>query len=156
MGRQTQLPDAREGVVAVNWLIAHLVGDYLLQNDWLANHKKGRLLPPRYDDFGSHDEWWSAEKAWSTGMIACFIHATLYTAAVAAFTWWPAWAIAAVFVTHFIQDRTAIVSWWMKTIGQKNFAQPPLAPWSVIVVDNVWHLLVLFLISRAVALGDAA
>jgi hypothetical protein len=36
--------------------------------------------------------------------------------------------------------------------GQRAFATGPLSPWSVIVVDNTIHLLVLYLIG-CVALG---
>src|SRR5690606_35528566 len=90
-------------------------------------------------------------RAWLVGTIACLVHVTLYTLAVFAFTGWPAWALAVVAVTHFIQDRTSIIAWWMRFNGQSAFMQPPLAPWSFIVVDNVWHLVTLHLLSLAVA-----
>lgn len=109
----------------MNWLIAHLIGDYLIQNDWMAQNKKERTLP-------------------------CLVHVSLYTTAVFALTLWPWWAMAIVFVTHFIQDRTKIITWWMAKIGQRGFANPPLGPWSIIVVDNVWHLVVLFALSKIV------
>ncbi len=110
----------------MNWLVAHLVGDYLLQNDWMALNKKLMTFP-------------------------CVVHCSAYTAAVASCTWWPWWALLAVFVTHFIQDRTQIIRWWMNLIGQEKFAGPPLGPWSIIVVDNVWHIVVLFGLSKLVA-----
>ena len=110
----------------MNWLIAHLVGDYLLQNDWMAIGKKKSSLP-------------------------CFVHVALYTATVALFTRWPWWALAIVAATHFAQDRADLVLRWMRLAGQRRFSEPPLAPWSVIVVDNVWHLVVLFGLSVAVA-----
>lgn len=110
----------------MDWLIGHLVGDYLLQNDWMAVNKKYRTLP-------------------------CLVHVSLYTAAVGLFTWWPWWALIVVAVTHFIQDRTRIVLLWMRFMRQEGFAQPPYAPWSVIVVDNVWHLVVLYMLDRLVA-----
>lgn len=106
----------------MNFLMAHLVGDYLAQNDWMALNKKQRSWP-------------------------CLVHVTIYTAFVWLFTQWAWPAIAVVFVTHFIQDRTGIVKFWMLNIGQSKFADPPLAPWSIIVVDNVMHLVVLYLLS---------
>jgi hypothetical protein len=33
------------------------------------------------------------------------------------------------------------------SVGQKEFSKPPMAPWSMIVVDNTWHLVVLWAIS---------
>lgn len=106
----------------MNYLVGHLIGDYLLQNDWMAQNKKQRTFP-------------------------CFVHCSAYTAAIALLTLWPWWALAIVFVAHFIQDRTQVIRWWMNTIGQEKFADPPLGPWSIIVVDNVWHIVVLYGIS---------
>lgn len=106
----------------MNWLMAHLVGDYLWQNDWMAQNKKKATLP-------------------------CLVHCALYTSAIAMFTFRDGWGLAAwaaVFAMHFVQDRTKIVNWLMQMVGQREFAKPPLAPWSIIVVDNTLHLLVLY------------
>lgn len=110
----------------MSYLIGHLIGDYLLQNDWMAQNKKRATWP-------------------------CLVHVALYTIAVAACTGWPWWALAVVAVTHFIQDRTSIIAWWMRVNGQENFAKPPLGPWSIIIVDNVWHLVTLYTLSLIVA-----
>jgi len=106
----------------MNWFMAHLVGDYMLQNDWMAQNKKKATLP-------------------------CFVHCLLYTISVAIFTIQSDWGLrewSVVFIAHFIQDRTKIVNWYMQAFGQSDFAKPPLAPWSIIVVDNTLHLLVLY------------
>lgn len=105
----------------MHWFIAHLIGDYLWQNDWMAQNKKKRTLP-------------------------CLVHVALYTLAIFIFTSWPWWALVIVAVTHFIQDRTTIVNWYMRGIGQKSFAEN-MGPWSVIIVDNVFHLVLLFVLS---------
>lgn len=107
----------------MNWLIAHLIGDYLLQNDWMALNKKTRHLP-------------------------CLVHCTLYSLIVFALTLWPWWAIGMVFAAHYAQDHTNIVLRWMKFIGQKQFATGPCSPWSIIVVDNVLHLVLLYALER--------
>lgn len=106
----------------MNWLIAHLIGDYLLQNDWMALNKKQKSLH-------------------------CAVHVSIYTLCIWAFTSWPIWALLIVWITHFIQDRTQIINKYMEFIGQKRFAKEPLWPWSVIIVDNVWHLVVLYFLS---------
>lgn len=112
----------------MSYLIGHLVGDYLLQNDWQANGKK-------------------------QSSVICAVHCGLYTLAVWLFTGWPILALAIVFSLHFAQDRTGFVRWWMHVFGQDRFAGPPLGPWSIIVVDNVMHLVVLHLV--AVWLGGS-
>ena len=106
-------------------IVGHLVGDYLLQNDWMALNKKKHSLP-------------------------CAVHATLWTLAVCAFAgWWSLPAIAVLWITHFLQDRTGIILFWMTKINrQAEFTKPPSAPWSIMVVDNVWHIVVLWAVWR--------
>lgn len=118
----------------VGAIAGHLVGDYLLQTDWMASNKKKEHYP-------------------------CAVHCGLWTLAVLLFSGWmfqpmPAWQLCALimvlFFSHFIQDRTQIVAWWMKLKwkDQTQFMQPPLGPWSIIVVDNVWHIVVLWVVCR--------
>jgi hypothetical protein len=122
-------------------IVGHLVGDYLLQNDWMAQNKKKRDWP-------------------------CIIHCLIWTLCVMAFAgwfgwkdagyaseqyWFRGWAFAALFLTHYAQDRTQIVRVWMTQINrQPQFAEPPLAPWSLIVVDNVWHIVTIWAVWRFV------
>lgn len=136
-------------------LIGHLVGDYLLQNDWLALHKK-------------------------KSSIRCLIHCLIWTWSVMLFSgWWAPHCFTAsvtffvLLITHFIQDRTNIIAWWMDFIGQTEFKKsddlirqkcPPiengeplyflkvgLGPWSVIVVDNIWHIVTIWAVWRFIA-----
>jgi hypothetical protein len=104
-------------------IVGHLVGDYILQNDFLANGKKKSTL-------------------------ICALHCLLWTLAVVAFAgWWVWWIPIVLFITHFAQDRTTFVRWWMGKVGQNGFATH-LAPWSIIAVDNVMHIVVLAVIAR--------
>jgi hypothetical protein len=114
------------GMTLLLAIIGHLVGDYLLQNDWMAINKKKRLLP------------------------LC-VHCVLWTVSVLVITWahgkgWPGAVTPILFFTHFVQDGFNVVPAWMDFIGQKEFRTGPCAPWSTIVVDNVWHIVTLFLI----------
>ncbi len=102
-------------------IIGHLIGDYLLQNDWMALNKKRMLVP-------------------------CLVHCSIWTALVCSIAgWWSLPAIGFLFVTHFIQDHTTIIRKWMSLIGQDAFATGPCAPWSIIIVDNVWHIVEIFI-----------
>lgn len=112
-------------------IVGHLVGDYLLQNDWLASNKK---QPGR------------------SGDLACNLHCAIWTACVCLFggcrfpeAWW---VVPVLFLAHFAQDRTNLVCWWMRQVGQEGFALGPYAPWSVVVVDNVWHIVVIYAVCR--------
>lgn len=106
-------------------IIGHLVGDYLLQNDWMALNKKKRTLP-------------------------CAVHCGLWTLAVCVFAgWWACWVPLVLFAAHFAQDRTGLVVWWMTRVNrQAQFVSGPCAPWSIIVVDNVWHIVSLYAVAR--------
>ncbi len=107
-------------------LLAHLVGDYIVQWDWLAANK----TVPGF-----------------RGLLACTVHCWLYTVAVWAFSWWwmPWWGPALCFAAHWPIDRFRLARVWMiRVSGQAAFATGPLAPWSVIVIDNVFHLLTLY------------
>jgi len=114
-------------------IIGHLVGDYLLQNDWMALNKKQNLA-------------------------ICAVHATIWTLSVALFSGWffyQNWTGALIggvlYFTHLIQDHTNIVVWWMDAIGQHQFRTGPCAPWSIIVVDNVWHIVTLWAVWKFIA-----
>jgi formate/nitrite transporter FocA (FNT family) len=104
----------------MNYLICHLVGDYLLQNDWMVfGKKKSNLI--------------------------CGIHVFLYMLPFL-FLQLPHWAFALIGFQHYIQDRTNFVVWFMKKKGQEEFATGVCSPWSIIVVDNVLHLVFIHLV----------
>ena len=104
----------------LNAIIGHLVGDYLLQNDWMALNKKARTLP-------------------------CLVHCLIWTICVCSFggTCSPV-AFVILLWTHFIQDRTTIIRRWMAFAGQEKFATGLCSPWSIIAVDNVWHIVTIW------------
>jgi len=99
----------------MSWIFAHLIGDYLLQNDWMANGKK--------------------RASW-----ICLVHVFVY---LIPFLFTPLiwWQILLIGIEHFIQDRTTIVLWFMRAKGSGAFTQPPCGPWSVILTDNILHIL---------------
>lgn len=106
----------------VNWFIGHLVGDFLLQNDWMALNKKKSSLH-------------------------CHIHCAVYTLTIWLFTGWDAWSMAVCYIAHFAIDRSDVIDRYMTIIGQERFKTPPMWPWSVIAVDNTFHLLTLFILN---------
>lgn len=158
-------------------IVAHMCGDYLAQNDWMARNKTNPHPGPRprwsegapdpmnreaYHEFllvrskAAHDEDWGGwddrRAKWRTGHLACTVHCLLYTLSVWAFSFWwmPWWGLAVCFLTHWPIDRFRLAGWWMRNVsGQAAFASGPLSPWSIIVVDQVFHLLTLFLIGVA-------
>lgn len=104
-------------------IVAHLVGDFLLQNHFMAVGKKQNSL-------------------------ICAIHVLICGLCLLMLTKMSIEQIVVVSILHFMQDRWSFVAWYMRTIGQEKFADPPFGPWSVIVVDQVFHLLTIMLAIR--------
>ncbi len=101
--------------------LGHLVGDYILQTDWMAGNKKRSPWP-------------------------CIVHCILWAASVTLFAGWGLLPFILLFLFHYIQDRTTLVRQWMRLIGQEGFATGPYAPWSMVIIDNTFHLLQIWLI----------
>jgi len=99
----------------MNYVLAHLIGDYLIQNDWMALNKK------------KHD-------------LHCAVHVIVY---MIPFLWcnMHMWQLAAIAIQHYLLDRYQFVPWFMKWRGSEKFSTGPCWPWSQIVVDNVLHIL---------------
>jgi hypothetical protein len=108
----------------VNLYLAHFIGDYLLQNDYMAFGKK-------------------------KSSFICTFHVVTYLLPFL-FTGLNWWQLVMVGVQHFIQDRTQIVVWLMRVKGSAKFAEPPCGPWSVIVTDNILHILFIAWVSTLV------
>lgn len=111
-------------------IIGHFVGDYLLQNDWMATQKKVEG---------------------KDGRSACLFHCFFWTLSVCLFADWGIVPFIILYAFHFAQDRTHVVAWWMRFNGQAGFMEPPFAPWSLIVVDNVWHIVQIWFVWRFIA-----
>lgn len=136
-------------------LLGHLVGDYLFQNDWMARNKTNPH-PGEHPDAATEaeaDAWCDKWDLWMDGHAACAVHCVLYTLAVFLLLLplgviAPWWFYAGVCALHWPVDRWRLAALWMRRVsGQKLFATGPLAPWSVIVVDNVAHLIVLYVLA---------
>lgn len=130
-------------------LIGHLVGDYLCQNDWMA--------------FGKRQSNW-----------ICLLHSFIWSIMVCMFGQIESVeAFAFLLATHFLIDRYNFIPWWMELIGQDRFRDcdrleinqedndhpefkgfkmtsfrivPGLGPWSSIVVDNIWHIVTIWMV----------
>lgn len=121
-------------------LICHLVGDYLLQSDWMANNK-------------TRSSW------------ACAVHAVTYSLPFLFITRSPV-TLAIIAGSHFIIDRWRLAR---LVVFAKNFIAPRsewprweecsatgyhrdrplwLATWLLIIADNTLHVII-----NTVALG---
>lgn len=125
-------------------IMAHMMGDYLFQNDWMAQHKTVK----------------DGESVFAArGLLNCIVHCLIYTAcvgfvcAVASPRPFGALGLGFVFVTHVLMDRYRLATVWMDLVGQHGFKEH-MSPWSVIIVDNSIHLLCSFIVMVAYATVD--
>lgn len=98
--------------------VAHLIGDYLLQTNWMASYK-------------------------TTKLSALLAHCTVYTLSmvvVAYFTFGalPLWAIAIIFFAHVFFDKRTFTVWWVENIMRTDSKQ---FGWLVIAVDQTFHII---------------
>ena len=99
----------------MHYIYAHLIGDYILQSDWMATGKK------KY--------WWIA-----------MVHVLFYM--IPFFFIGASWLqLSLIAIQHLIQDKTNFIVWLMKIKGSGKFTEAPMAPWSIIITDNIIHIL---------------
>lgn len=100
-------------------LIGHLIGDFLLQTTWMAQHKAKRWLP-------------------------LLMHVTVYTGVVSVFGFASgglSWAaVALIFLSHVLLDRKTFVAFWVRRVQMvPNNEQP----WLLIMADQIFHIIIL-------------
>lgn len=121
-------------MITADQLIAHAVGDYVLQSDWMANEKTKQNLA-------------AAVHAFSYGIPFLFLS--------------PSWqAMIVIIGTHFLMDRYRLARYvvWIKNqvapdlwrrpwsecsgTGYHNERPPWMAVWLLIIADNIIHVLI--------------
>jgi hypothetical protein len=98
-------------------LLAHLFGDYVIQNSWMANNKEKRTFP-------------------------CIIHCLTYSLCFAFISSWQ--ALLVIFTTHFFIDRFGLAKNW-KLKGMNENTPDYIKFFVSVAVDNTIHLLINFL-----------
>lgn len=100
---------------AFHLLAAHLVGDFVFQNDWMAQGKR-------------------------RSSFVCAVHVAAYMAAfipVLLFASYPAWIYPLIALEHFVQDRFGLAERWMHLFGQTGPDKWPAGP---LCVDQAMHV----------------
>ena len=105
-------------------LLGHLIGDYILQNDHMATDKK-------------------------KSSAVCAFHCLIWTTCVGTITGISGqWIIFWLFATHFAIDRWSFIPYFMDHWSGQAVFREKLGPWSAIVVDNIWHLVTIYIAVR--------
>jgi len=112
-------------------LIAHLIGDWIIQTYWMAIEKSKHLLPLLAHVFTYH----------------IFTFGALYLAGVDLIQ--AIWATLFLAVTHAILDNRRFEIWWILRI--KKFKDREIPTWLLLGVDQSFHLVLLFVVSHLVS-----
>jgi hypothetical protein len=105
--------------------VAHLIGDYVLQNDYIANEKTKKTIP-------------------------ALIHILLYGIPFIFLVGF-SYSLLIIIVTHFFIDRFRLAVYWIKLINwnfkSKNFGFKEDKPmwmsvWLMIIYDNTFHIII--------------
>lgn len=101
------------------FLVGHLLGDFMFQNDWMASRKN--------------------VSTWH-----CLVHVLIYSTIVTLCVHLYHGASSPrlfllIAVPHFIIDRFGLPRRWMRFYGQNYFAVGPMSPWSIVAVDQAMH-----------------
>lgn len=120
-------------------LLCHLIGDYCLQNHWMAINK-------------------------TRSSLVCLVHVLLYTLPFLLLTTSPL-SLGIIAGTHFVIDRFSLARYWVEWWGigcsgrlwRRKYvdewwslnpvrAEAPvwMTAWLRIIVDNTWHLAINF------------
>jgi len=103
------------------YILAHFIGDFVIQNDWMAINKK-------------RSNW------------ICTIHVFFYMIPFL-FTELTVIQLTLVAIQHWLQDRTVFIGWWCKLVGSfQNELNHKSLPWGHFVVDQIFHFLWIWIV----------
>ena len=112
----------------MNIILGHMIGDYLLQSDWMVINKKLKG---------------------TKGFLACVIHCLIWATSVYVFGFLNSKSLVVfllLFLSHYILDRTNFVKWYCNA----SRIMPNPSVWKIIIVDNTLHLLMIYFIKLLV------
>lgn len=108
-------------------LIAHLIGDWIIQTSWMANEKSKHLGPLLAHVFTYH----------------IFVFAALYLVGVPLAA--NLWATLFLAAAHAILDNRRFEFWWLNRIKKVEEKDVPI--WLLLGVDQSFHLILIILVS---------
>jgi len=113
-----------------NLLMGHLAGDFLFQTSWMARGKNSHILP-------------------------LIVHSIVYTLCIFAFSFntdFLCWSNFFILIgTHALIDSRKITYLWMRNVMRVT-ACTNNETWLAIVTDQIFHLLILYILILARAM----
>lgn len=108
-------------MIGLPYILAHFIGDFLFQNDWMAVGKK--------------------KSSW-----ICTVHVFFYMLPFL-LTDLSLIQLILIAVQHWLQDRTTFIAWWCRTMGSfQSELKHKTLPWGHFVVDQVMHFVWIWIV----------
>lgn len=98
-------------------LILHFLGDYVFQNDWMAQNK-------------------------TKSSYAAFVHALVYSVPFSLIV--SIHALLIIFLTHLLIDRFRLASYWTNSRFYSSGKDKPeyISFWILVIIDNTIHIVI--------------
>jgi hypothetical protein len=136
---------ARVGSPAVPWIqifavfvVSHLVGDFILQTQWQARHKRGGLSGPR--------ESQRALAAHTLSYTAAFVPALIWLAGSLGVGVVPAALLIA--IPHAVQDDARLLEAYAENVKRMRVSEHRVV---MLLLDQSFHIVILFLTALVLA-----
>ncbi len=110
--------------------LAHLIGDFLIQTEYEATNKPN----------GHFINWPLLQH-----VVKYTLCLTVVIIALGASYWWVLW----IFATHYVLDRRVFIVWWRRNIMRSSEESIKRDWWLNVVVDQIFHWLVIAVIAAA-------
>ncbi len=121
-------------MITANQLVAHAVGDYLLQSDWMANEKTKRSTAALVHALSYGLPFLFLRPSAAAVLVIVGTHFLIDRFRLARFV---------VFAKNFFGPRSSWPTWADSSATGYSNARPPwLAVWLLIIADNVLHVLI--------------
>lgn len=127
---------------AIMFFLLHLLGDYILQTDWMAINKTKRMYPAFVHGFVYSVPFYIAfHPSWNAWLTICFSHVLIDRYRLARFV---------VYAKNKLGNLGNPLMTWYKCdqTGYPNSMAPWMSVWLLIIADNTIHLLINYLSLR--------
>lgn len=122
------------GLFSAGQLVAHLVGDYLLQSHWMAAEKTNKKAAALCHALVYSLPFLLLGASWLAMLVIAVTHFAVDHWRLARYVVW---------LKNFIAPRSAWRPWSeCKSTGYPSESPPWLAVWLLIIADNVIHLII--------------
>jgi hypothetical protein len=142
-------------MITADQLVAHAIGDYVLQSDWMASQKRKQFLVSLIHAiaYSTPFVWLAPTMSWSAWFIIVGTHALIDRFALARYVCWLknflSWPRSEemTYILAFGEERPRTVHWWYPWSRCKGTGYPDdkpawMAVWLLIITDNVMHVVI--------------